>query len=190
MNQLKSLKELEQAFSIESLSKVSNYDSYFRMIAESLINNFQINNGDEIFRFVELEFYLRATEEDNRKIAYERITNAGDWFLHDNGVDIAFESNKNFYGGILVRSIKTAKSFNEEGEFINGPRKCSWYILDGINAFQDTPRLPRIQKAQIIESCNIESFTRHGIKNDNKRFRFTIPLNIWEHKGYSGFPKK
>lgn len=102
MDMITSLLELEKAFRIETLSKITNYDIFFKALAESLFNNFQIRNGNDIFRFVEIEFYLRATESESRKIAYERETRAGEWFLHDNGVDIAFESNKDFYGGILI----------------------------------------------------------------------------------------
>ena len=94
MEKVTSLFELENALSIETLSKVTNYDVYFKTLAESLFDNFQIRNGNDVFRFVEIEFYLRATESESRKIAYERETSAGEWFLHDNGVDIAFESNK------------------------------------------------------------------------------------------------
>jgi len=190
MEQITSIKELEKAFSIESMSNVSDYDTYFRMIAESLIGNFQINNGNEVYRFVEIEFYLSKTENAKRKIAYERETSAGEWFLHENGVDISFESNKQFYGGILVRSLKVAKSFSSNGEFINGPRKCSWYIFDGLNAFGHSEHFPVIQKAEISESFELGTFKRQGIKNDDKKFRFTIPLDLWKHKGYAGFPQE
>lgn len=189
MEKVTSLSELENALSIETLSKVTNYDMYFKTLAESLFDNFQIRNGNDVFRFVEIEFYLRATESESRKIAYERETSAGEWFLHDNGVDIAFESNKEFYGGILVRSLKKSSSYSIDGEFINGPRKCSWYILDGLNAFGHNERLPRIEEAPIHEHIDSKAFTRQGIKGDDKLFRFTIPFNLWEHKGYTGFPK-
>lgn len=188
-NRLTKLIELEKAFSIESLSQISDYDVHFRMLAESLINNFQIRSGNNVYRLVEIEFYLRKTESADRKIAYERETVAGEWFIHDNGVDLAFESNKDFYGGILIRAIKRSTSFNAPGEFINGPRKCLWNLLDGLNAFGHNIYTPQIEEADVIESIDICSFTRQGIKEDDKLFRFTIPLYMWEHKGYSAFPK-
>ena len=189
MDMITSLLELEKAFRIETLSKITNYDIFFKALAESLFNNFQIRNGNDIFRFVEIEFYLRSTESESRKIAYERETRAGEWFLHDNGVDIAFESNKDFYGGILIRSLKKSRSYSIDGEFINGPRKCSWHILDGLNAFGHNERLPIIEEASIQENIESKTFTRQGIKDDDKLFRFTIPLKLWNHKGYTGFPK-
>lgn len=190
MNKIETLAELEKAFSIESMSTIQDYDSHFRMLAESLINNFQIRSGNSVYRFVEIEFYLRKTESEDRKIAYERETAAGELFLHDNGVDIAFESDKDFYGGILIRALKKSQSFNSPGEFINGPRKCLWNLVDGLNVFGRNIHTPLIEEAEIKENVEVSSFTRQGIKGDDKLFRFTIPLNIWEHKGYSGFPKK
>ena len=190
MEMITSLAELEKAFNIKALSETKNYDEYFRMLAESLFCNFQIRNGDDVFRFVEIEFYLRATESEDREIAYDRVTAAGEWFLHDNGVDLSFESNKKFYGGILIRSMKQCKSYHEAGEFINGPRKCSWYILDGLNAFGKNERCGRVEEAEVREDIALRTFTRQGIKDDDKLFRFTIPLDMWEHKGYSGFPKE
>lgn len=190
MEKITTIIELEKAFSIESLSKITDYDTYFKYLAESLFENFEIRNGDDVYRFVEIEFYLRKTESESRKIAYERETCAGEWFLHENGVDIAFESNKQFYGGILIRSIKKSVSYTVDGEFINGPRKCSWHIFDGLNAFAHNERITRIEEASVSEQIKSNAFTRHGIKDDDKLFRFTIPFELWNHKGYSGFPKK
>ena len=74
-------------------------------------------------------------------------------------------------------------------EFINGPRKCLWHILEGLNAFGHNERLPRLEEASIQEEIESKAFTRHMIKDDDKLFRFTIPLNLWNHKGNTGFPK-
>ena len=189
MEMITSLAELEKAFNIKALSETKNYDEYFWMLAESLFCNFQIRNGNDVFRFVEIEFYLRATEAEDRKIAYDRVTAAGEWFLHDNGVDLSFESNVEFYGGILIRAMKQSKSYHEAGEFLNGPRKCSWYILDGLNAFGKNERCGRIEEAEIREDIELRTFTRHGIKGDDKQFRFTIPLDMWpKESGYKAYP--
>ena len=74
MEKITTIIELEKAFSIESLSKITDYDTYFKYLAESLFENFEIRNGDDVYRFVEIEFYLRKTESESRKIAYERET--------------------------------------------------------------------------------------------------------------------
>lgn len=42
MDMITSLLELEKAFRIETLSKITNYDIFFKALAESLFNNFQI----------------------------------------------------------------------------------------------------------------------------------------------------
>lgn len=59
MEKITTIIELEKAFSIESLSKITDYDAYFKYLAESLFENFEIRNGDDVYRFVEIEFYLR-----------------------------------------------------------------------------------------------------------------------------------
>ncbi len=191
MKQIITLAELEKEFSIDSLTKVTDYNAHFKYIAESLFENFAIQNGSDIYRFVEIEFYLNTTETKDRKISYSRHTSAGDWFLHENGVDLAFESNGDVYGGILIRSIKSGTSY-AGGQFINGPRKTSWYIFDGQNAFGRSERVSRLIEAPTEwKAGSSESFTRHGIKNDDKNFRFTIPLELWrDHKGYSAFPRQ
>ena len=193
MKPIVTLADLEKEFSIDSLTKVTDYDAHFRNIAESLFANFAIQNGPDIYRFVEIEFYLNTTETKDHKISYPRQTSAGEWFLHESGVDLAFESNDDVYGGILIRSIKSGTSYEykEGDQFINGPRKSSWYILDGQNAFGHDERLSRLIEAPTEwEAGSSMSFTRHGIKNDDKQFRFTIPLGLWEKycKGYSAFP--
>lgn len=43
MDMITSLLELEKAFRIETLSKITNYDIFFKALAESLFNNFQLS---------------------------------------------------------------------------------------------------------------------------------------------------
>lgn len=89
-----------------------------------------------------------------------------------------------------VFSYGQSVSYTVDGEFINGPRKCSWHIFDGLNAFAHNERITRIEEASVREQIKSNAFTRQGIKDDDKLFRFTIPFELWNHKGYSGFPKK
>ena len=52
MEKITTIIELEKAFSIESLSKITDYDTYFKYLAESLFENFEIRNADDVYRFV------------------------------------------------------------------------------------------------------------------------------------------
>ena len=90
-------------------------ESIFKGIAKNLLNNFVIRKGKKLYHMVEIEFYYNLT--DTAHITYKRMTEAGEWFNHDYGVDLAFKSNEKSYGGILIRSIEC------NGKFCNGPLK-------------------------------------------------------------------
>ena len=91
--------------------------------AESSFNNFQIRNGNDIFRFVEIEFYLRTTKSESRKIAYERETRAGEWFLHDNGVSQGTSS-------YMVEGLGNPDSFQSWSDYDQ-----DWFISRYYNNF-------------------------------------------------------
>jgi len=157
----------------------SAIESIFKSIAKNLLNNFVIRNGDKLYRMVEIEFYYNLTDLAN--ITYERMTEAGEWFNHEYGVDLTFKSNEKSYGGILIRSIEC------DGIFCNGPRK-SRDLLFQIDAFgekDDVPRLEYCPRAKAIEPV---AATRYNI-SEKQNFRFCIPRELWtEHKGYSAYP--
>ena len=67
----------------------SKIESIFKDIAKNLLNGFVIRKGDKLYRMVEIEFYYNLT--DTVHITYKRITEAGEWFNHDFGVDLTAE---------------------------------------------------------------------------------------------------
>ena len=69
----------------------SKIESIFKDIAKNLLNNFVIRKGDELYRMVEIEFYCNLT--DTAHITYEHMSEAGEWFNHNFGVDLTFKSN-------------------------------------------------------------------------------------------------
>ena len=69
----------------------SQIEGIFKSIAKNLLNNFAIRKGDKLYRMVEIEFYYNLT--DTAHITYKRMTEAGEWFNHDFGVDLTFKSN-------------------------------------------------------------------------------------------------
>lgn len=68
MEKITTIIELEKAFSIESLSKITDYDTYFKYLAESLFENFEIRNGDDVYRFVEIEFIFGKRNPSPEKL--------------------------------------------------------------------------------------------------------------------------
>ena len=65
-----------------------------------LLENYVLEVAGEKFAFAEIEIYTSAD-----KNTYKRVSSAGDIFFHNFGFDICFESSKEDYGGVLVRSL-------------------------------------------------------------------------------------
>ena len=162
-----------------TVTESSEIESIFKGIAENLLNNFVIRKGDKLYRMVEIEFYYNLT--DTAHITYERMTEAGEWFNHDFGVDLTFKSNEKSYGGILIRSIEC------DGKFCNGPRKTRdlLFQFDAFGGKSDVPKLEYCQRAEAIEPI---AATRYNI-SEKQNFRYCIPRELWtEHKGYTAYP--
>ena len=81
-------------------------DSSFEKIAKTLFGDYHIQKGTKTYELMEIEFYL-FSERHKDIITYPRKNDkAGMWFFHMSGVDITFgTTDKNVYGGILIRSI-------------------------------------------------------------------------------------
>lgn len=86
-----------------------------------LLENYVLEVAGEKFAFAEIEIYTSAD-----KNTYKRVSSAGDIFFHDFGFDICFESSKEDYGGVLVRSLWPLG----QAEPIVGPCRCANAILN------------------------------------------------------------
>ncbi len=127
--------------------------STFEAIADCMLKEVQIQKGDKRYSILEIEFYYCSPEYpqplnpnkkgQHLKVTYERKAAAGDWFLHQYGIDLCFESdNLTAFGGILIRSIKEEKS-----EPILGPVSVRKELLSVFSAFKDSAteeEMPRI----------------------------------------------
>ena len=157
----------------------SQIEGIFKSIAKNLLNNFAIRKGDKLYRMVEIEFYYNLT--DTAHITYERMTEAGEWFNHDFGVDLTFKSNEKSYGGILIRSIESG------GKFCNGPLKTR-ALLFQFDAFGGENAVPMLEYSPREEAIEPVAATRYNI-SEKQKFRYCIPRELWsEHKGYSAYP--
>lgn len=87
----------------------------------NLLENYVLEVAGKQFAFAEIEIYTSAD-----KNTYKRESSAGDIFFHNFGFDICFESSKDDYGGVLVRSLWRLGDVDP----IVGPCRCANAILN------------------------------------------------------------
>lgn len=138
------------------LSNIRRED--FEPIANELMNHFCVlkhdlrYDGDVIFRFAEIEFYLYdASEQEVDVNTYSRDCLCGEWFFHNSGVDIAFETVRQGdelirFGGILIRSVEMYRLGNE-GQWeltgvVGGPKLSMYEIFNHTSGMPEIVRLP------------------------------------------------
>lgn len=136
---------------------------YFSEVAELLMNNYLISKRDINYEIVEIEFYLFSPNHQDI-ITYPRNSKAGEWFFHQSGVDLTFESKDNQFGGILIRGIKRITR-REEGDnrplLILGPQKCVDELWDAFNAFSGNAfDYPLIVSGDVPKDDNIKNYPR------------------------------
>ena len=183
------IEDLREALVLKDSTTVEDYEKQFDTIADALFNNFAIKNGYIYYRFLELEFYHNATDE-KKGVTIKRETNAGDWFIHDSGVDLAFKSTKQLYGGILTRAMKSGKEYQLGGEYVYGPRNCLWWMFDKISAFGENGFCPVIEQCPSDVEVSYEKRTRWNI-DDTRLYRYIAQPSLWvPDSSYNAYPFK
>lgn len=99
-----------------------NSEKDFNKIAKALMTEFVIKINTTEFYLTEIEFYCKTMNNDAHQDPYVHgdvlQKEFGKWYFHGSGLDITF-GNNNFYGGILIRGIKT---YSESGwKYTSGP---------------------------------------------------------------------
>lgn len=169
----------------------------FKELAFALLNDFQIQKGDNRYWMTEIEFYI-YTDSHRDIITYPRNCEAGMWFFHASGVDISFKSKVDLkehpkkhqmmpfltkdaeFGGILIRGIvmEGNPSINPDGPF-----KVCDELFDQFNAFDLPDVFPIIVSAK--ESRGVQAIPdedgRYGLKDNAVEKVKSIRYN------YSGF---
>ena len=168
--------------------EISEFQKFFDEVAKYLLGNVAIVFGPEPdgtkYYLAEIEFYyknekakeivIKSSEDNKKKVessfyscTYERNREAGQLFWHYSGIDICFDSNKNNYGGILIRSlIKITKG--GQRELIAGPLRCAnelmnQSVLEGKNSIPYIIELERYD-----ENYTIMSTIRQGLETSDK----------------------
>ena len=133
---MEKIKELQEFLQMEN---VKDAKERFKEIAKMLFQDFHIEKGGVCYDFLEIEFYFFSDNHPDTT-TYPRNTEAGEWFFHLSGLDIAFKSKKKhekgkdvnvFGGGILIRSILKREE-GKEAEVIAGPLRCLCDLCKGI----------------------------------------------------------
>ena len=136
---------------------------YFSEVAELLMNNYFISKRGINYEIVEIEFYL-FNQQHQDIITYPRNSQAGEWFFHQSGVDLTFDSLDGQFGGILIRGIKRITP-RFEGDpcpsLILGPLKCVDELWDTFSAFSlNDFEYPLIVPGNVSKDANIKNYPR------------------------------
>lgn len=179
---METLHNLKDLLTITNMSE-SDIEKRFAQVAEALFNDYMIRKQGRNYRFVEIEFYHSLTDTTGgSKGTYKRISNAGEWFFHNSGVDLTFNSMEDSFGGILIRSISSGD------DIICGPFKVLDVLFDHFDALSVPDNFPLIVPCESAERIIPVSTTRWNIDND-RRYRYCVTKNLWkEAKGYSAYP--
>ena len=158
-------------------------DSRFPQIAEFFMKNYGIESRGKIYLLNEIEFYYYdPLYEDLRigssktHITYERTAQAVCWFIHDYGVDLTFDSDKDngYGGGILIRSIEN----HATTEVVTGPKNCVnelWdEAVDAFNSSAPNPRIVRVNEREIELNEPETRVTVDKYDGYKSKWRFTV----------------
>ena len=172
---------LENLLNIDVETSAEDVQSRFKLLAEKLLNEYEIVKGQEVYDFLEIEFYYYSNNHKD-ETPYARKTPAGTWFFHEYGFDITFESDEYHYGGILVRSI-----YNQHN-IINGSLRVCDFLFGGIDIEGTIGNFPKVRKkVKMNKETVIPAVTsRFGIDSTKKPYRFfnaSLPPEKWE-RGY------
>ena len=174
--EIKEIKDLKTYLSPEwLLDGKQEIADKFNELAHFILEKTAIQKGDKLYFINDIEFYFYS---DNHRdiITYPRNCEAGQWFFHPSGVDIAFESNVKFtvnsngtrkailnkyskFGGILLRGISFAYPEELEDETkikLDGPMKVMDALFDKFDAFDTPHNFPMLVPRSVNVSHNVK----------------------------------
>ncbi|WP_370861236.1 hypothetical protein [Parabacteroides faecis] len=143
----------------------------FTQLADLLFNEYEIIKGEKTYDFLEIEFYFYSNNHPDIT-TYKRNMQAGRWHTHLSGIDISFESNTEYFGGILIRSI-----IDNNKKVINGPLCTLFELFDNIDIKGSNENIPQLQKKDNHNNIQIETTTRFNINSGKYK--------DWEYRFYN-----
>ena len=178
------MEELNDLFNIANLVKLAENElkARFAKIAEKLCNCYYIKKGSVVYEFLEIEFYLYS-ENHPDIITYPRNANMGDWFFHQSGVDLCFNTISKDginwdnlkivpsgveFGGILIRGLKKSEE-GKECQNIVGPLKCCYELFDRFSAINENlSQYPYVKKKDYASLFSLSCSKRRLNFKDRK----------------------
>jgi hypothetical protein len=153
-------------------------DDNRQTIAEKLLRDYCIKKGDLLYDILEIEFYYFDKEHPDI-ITYPRTAEAGDWFIHQSGVDLCFKSTivrcsqsrieehielekgkidslHSCFGGILIRAIRR----QSDGVIFLGPLNAYDELL-GDSSVQRLSCVAKDKASNQIKINKIWSYMRY-----------------------------
>ena len=166
---------LKALLDIQSIVSNTDVDVRLKEIAETLMNEYCISNGKHLYRLIEIEFYIYDKDEHADEHVYKRTAEAGQLFLHKNGMDICFASSmkEGRFGGILIRALE-----REDGKCFGGPRICSYEVFNTASGLCTVDSCEKKCSYRAVSSERIDISELHDSKSDwkdeyfNKKYRF------------------
>lgn len=165
-------------------SSAEDIQSTFAKIAKILLFKSHIKTSYGNYRILEIEFYFFNQNHKDTVTMY-REEEPGMWWLHEWGVDLSFKSEKEYYGGILIRSILD----EEDNKYICGPQKCCQELFYS-SAFKET-LAPRILEDVVYTGMLATTKRQIRGRNNgvNERYRYFVKdVNMEEVKNYKESP--
>ena len=161
--QIQSLLNLDEIIKKDNDNKVLDLKS----LAESIMNEVCIFNGQYTYYPIEIEFYIYDKKNHADIHVYPREAKAGDLFFHLSGMDICFESSfeeKNGtirFGGILIRALE-----REDGKRFGGPLTC---VNEVLNTATEHPHTIYFEHSIRTKPIVINLGKRKGINKYEKK---------------------
>ncbi len=144
--------------SIKKNNNADEFENIFWEAGKDLMCNYQIQMNEDLYDFVEIEFYYNDKDIHNDEYTHgnERQKKCFEWYIHrtnNNGIrngrrkglDITF-GNENAYGGVLIRAIKNQNNICA-GPSLTVDQLIKSAKTDNIKEFTE-----KIEKAQIENS--------------------------------------
>lgn len=98
----------------------NEFPGYLDKLAEFIFKKLILKNGNETFRFCEIEFYICSADHlDLFSHQKPQQIEFGLWYFHESGLDITFGDQVSF-ASFLIRGIRREDSGRRE-RFISGP---------------------------------------------------------------------
>jgi hypothetical protein len=177
------INQLKSKLSLKWLLDGYDLKKKYEELANILLNEVVIKKGECLYWITDIEFYL-YTPKHKDIITYPRNCEAGQWFFHNSGVDISFESKvgtavkektkkrmahlteDSAFGGILIKAIEPAwVEDSKDGAItdLKGPQKLCDELFDMFDAFGNADNFPQLAIANNKRNNDPKSAVRHNL---------------------------